>query len=422
MGIYDDMTGAALNDPNQFNATNPQSQFNATNSPYNTPAPSGNSLMQAPAAAPSQPGYGFGNHPSGTSVSSLLQPYQDIANRMYSPYGAAFGSQNAWAQAHPQMARGISGALMAASNIHPQMTIGGNIQQVASGLLGVHQYNQQQDMMRNMLPYQMLQPQLAAQHTMAETENLQGEAAMRPAQQAYMLAHATQAEAQAARASQPHVKFQRVSVAGNDWVTYDDGTQEQISGEPEANPKFAPSGKQFTITPGSLLGAENQLPPGQEPNPVLAATMLGQLADYNARSAGAVRGQQNIQAQPQADKAAFIKSEEENLLKDIPAPTGSIDARSQAAWAGSGYKITQQQAYAQVQQEDTARKDEIERRTSDFPKWQTDPNGAAKQVPFRVWQAAQSAASKPASPAAPATPGSVPVPTWTNKPKPKPTQ
>src|SRR5258708_25263521 len=103
-------------------------------------------------------------------LNQLVAPYQKAASEMYSPY-ATMGAHSWLAQNHPAIAGHLDNAFLAAA-MTPEARgtegVGGGISRTFQGVLGAQQYRRQQMMQQSMLPYQMLEPRLKAEDTMAQ--------------------------------------------------------------------------------------------------------------------------------------------------------------------------------------------------------------------------------------------------------------
>src|SRR5260221_3280298 len=103
-------------------------------------------------------------------LDTMLAPYREQATQFNSPY-ATMG-QNSWlAQNHPHLGGIADNAfLTAAMTPGPQGPegVGGGISRTFQGLLGAQQFRRDRALQAAMLPYQMLQPRLQAEHTMAQ--------------------------------------------------------------------------------------------------------------------------------------------------------------------------------------------------------------------------------------------------------------
>src|ERR1700720_3692983 len=107
-----------------------------------------------------------------TQLDQMLAPYRAQAAKLTSPYATM--RPDSWlAQNHPQVAGVLDNAfLTGAMTPGPKGPegVGDGISRTFQGLLGANQYRRQQAMMQAMLPYQMLEPRLKAEDTLAQIQ------------------------------------------------------------------------------------------------------------------------------------------------------------------------------------------------------------------------------------------------------------
>jgi hypothetical protein len=133
--------------------------------------PTGSMNPSQPNTAPT-PAAPMGNQQpvSTPNIQDLIAPCQEMARKAY-PSNILFGNSG-FAQNHPRLAGALSNAFLAASMTKPGMTPGENISNVASGVLGASQASRQQLMKQQMMPYEMLAPQIALQKNLADIQEL----------------------------------------------------------------------------------------------------------------------------------------------------------------------------------------------------------------------------------------------------------
>src|ERR1700720_269785 len=127
-----------------------------------------------------------------TQLDQMLAPYRAQAAKLTSPYATM--RPDSWlAQNHPQVAGVLDNAfLTGAMTPGPKGPegVGDGISRTFQGLLGANQYRRQQAMMQAMLPYQMLEPRLKAEDTLAQIQE-------RGQRATFEIASSKRAEAQA---------------------------------------------------------------------------------------------------------------------------------------------------------------------------------------------------------------------------------
>lgn len=119
-----------------------------------------------------------------SQLDSMLAPYQSAVQKLQRPYpmlgrlGESIGAD------HPLLAGALEGGLMGAAFVpQPQGPegVGGGISRALQGVLGADQYTRQRVMMSAMLPYQMLEPRLRAEDTIAQIAERRSEIPYRKA-------------------------------------------------------------------------------------------------------------------------------------------------------------------------------------------------------------------------------------------------
>lgn len=105
-------------------------------------------------------------------LNEMLAPYQQMASQLQSPYATI--RPNSWlATQHPRAASildsGFLGAAMTPGPSGPE-GVGGGISRAFQGLVGAQQFRRQQVLQSAMLPYQLLEPRLKAEDTLAQMD------------------------------------------------------------------------------------------------------------------------------------------------------------------------------------------------------------------------------------------------------------
>lgn len=103
-------------------------------------------------------------------LNEMLAPYQEAAKKLTSPYATM--SQDSWlVQNHPKLAGVLDNAFLTAGMVpSPQGPegVGGGISRTMQGLIGAKQFHRNQALQAAMLPYQMLEPRLKMEDTIAQ--------------------------------------------------------------------------------------------------------------------------------------------------------------------------------------------------------------------------------------------------------------
>lgn len=119
-----------------------------------------------------------------SQLDTMLAPYQSAVQKLQRPYPMLGGLGDRLGANHPLLAgalnRGLESIAFTPGPQGPEGA-GGGISRALQGVLGSGQYEQQRAMMAAMMPYQMLQPRLQAEDTMAQIEDRRSEAPYRRA-------------------------------------------------------------------------------------------------------------------------------------------------------------------------------------------------------------------------------------------------
>lgn len=105
-------------------------------------------------------------------LNEMLAPYQAAASKLTSPYATM--SPDSWLpQSHPKLASTLDNAFLTmAMTPSPQGPegAGGGISRTMQGLVGARQFHRNQALEAAMLPYQMLEPRLKMEDTIAQMD------------------------------------------------------------------------------------------------------------------------------------------------------------------------------------------------------------------------------------------------------------
>lgn len=142
---------------------------------YGNYTPDGTTPASSQGAAPAQPV----NTDFSSKFNDMLAPYQDIAQKFNSPY-AFLDKNSSFVGAHPRLAGMLDNGLLSAAMVPgPQGPegVGGGISRALQGPLGASQFTRNRALQSAMLPYQMLEPRLKAEDTLAQIDlrNQQGQ-------------------------------------------------------------------------------------------------------------------------------------------------------------------------------------------------------------------------------------------------------
>src|SRR6266850_4640877 len=126
------------------------------------------------------------NQDFSSQLDTMLAPYQSAMQRLQQPYPMLGRMGGSLGQNHPLLAGALNQGLEAAAfTPGPQGPegVGGGISRALQGVLGASQFDRQRMLQSAMLPYQMLQPRLQAEDTLAQIKE-------RGQQGDYLAAHA----------------------------------------------------------------------------------------------------------------------------------------------------------------------------------------------------------------------------------------
>lgn len=237
-------------------------------------------------------------------LNEMLAPYQKMAQTLSSPYATM--RPDSWlATQHPEAAKMLDstflGAAMTPGPSGPE-GVGGGISRAFQGMVGAQQYRRQQMIQSAMLPYQMLEPRLKAEDTIAQMQQ-------RGQQAQYERQRGEWYEARIGQMQNPHAQGRSMTDdKGGEWQeNFDPATGKSrlfnpISQQfadtlhPADQPSFSKSQRaQRTATPGGLAGEiiDNQM----SADPAVAARgkqEAGLYANlYGARAGAGKAGEQN---------------------------------------------------------------------------------------------------------------------------------
>jgi len=269
-------------------------------------------------------------------LDTMLSPYQSAVQKLQRPYPMLGGLGDRLGVNHPLLAGALDRGLMnVAFTPEPQGPegAGGGISRALQGVLGASQYQRQQAMMAAMLPYQMLEPRLKAEDTLAQI-------AERRSEIPYRRAMGERAEAQSEYYTKRAAALDSARAVTGDKRVADDGTVWHGIMDPEKGYRYQnPVTQKFA----DELPADQQPSFEQERKSASAARMnedytlagiqrrMSQgdpaaTADYHryvaaqtglaGGRAGAVKGAD----QPFVDEAAMIAREQKTKYDDLPIP------------------------------------------------------------------------------------------------------
>lgn len=296
--------------------------------PSIAPQPSPTPGAPAPQAAPD-------SENDTDRLQAMLAPYQVEAQRLFGG-NPVFGN-SPFATNHPRLAGLLSNTLIAASHMGSGKTTAENIGIGAKEALAPMELARQRAIQQQMFPMQMLGPQVALGHNLAEMNELNARAGYyRGAQTDLANARAMEQQAHAASLTQGK-PVQDVDQFGHPWWVSPDGTAKPV--DPNFKPGYAPTLqtqqqiRQHMVaaqhpfgssTEGDLLAM--QFPPknGSFYTPEELKTIRGQ---YNQdiseqagfRSGGTTTGAQNA-PHTFANRQTLITEQRPYIFKDIIPP------------------------------------------------------------------------------------------------------
>jgi hypothetical protein len=272
-------------------------------------------------------------------LTSMLAPYQQIAQRAFSPYATM--SPNSWlARQHPQLAGFLDNAFLAAG-MTPAPTgpegIGGGISRLMQGQIGAQQFRRQQMLQGAMLPYQMAMTQLQAQDVMSQIRERE---AMAP----YYRSRAEWYEGRLEQAEQPRFVPGGIKTddAGQNWHeifdpttgrvrNFNPDTQKYADELPaDKQPTFAKSQRQTRMaTPGGLMGEIIDMRMSSDPAVrARGAQMATMYAGMTGAAAGARTGAEQMAPHPYTDLKTFTEAERRAAYTGLPKTMNAQEYQS----------------------------------------------------------------------------------------------
>ena len=278
----------------------------------------------------------FGSGDFSGQLNDMLAPYQQMAQKMQSPYATM--SPNSWlARNHPQAAGMLDNAFLTMGSIpSPQGPegVGGGISRMMQGLMGAQQYRRQQMMQNMMMPYQMMMPQLQAQDMMGQIEERKFRAPLEMAQaeranaQSSMYLDLERHRQETERQGQERIEgtinpamlmHRRALIQAGlpPDADINKATPEQTERYGQAldtiQKKNQPAGS-FEEHIGNLLG----FPQGSPERAEGERLKTFHLQNIGAGAGARTQAEQNI-TQPPKDIKDFISQEDKTVYRDIPA-------------------------------------------------------------------------------------------------------
>jgi len=356
-----------------------------------------------------------------TQLDQMLAPYREQAAKLTSPYATM--RPDSWlATQHPKVAGVLDNAfLTGAMTPGPQGPegFGGGLSRTFQGLLGANQYRRQQTMMQAMLPYQMLEPRLKAEDTLAQMD-------LRQKQARYDMQRGEWYEKRITSMDNPHaIQGVKTDDKGGEWQEIFDpvhGTsrlfnpvlQKHADELPaEQQPSFEKSLRQNRMsTPGGLMGEIIDMRMSADP---LIKARGESMADMYTKMYGGVAGARTGGEQgaphPYSESKDFLTNERNRAFQTMPKmmsqkeyeDTHLIDPEY---WAkrtdAKGNVVSGDKVY-----QDYVQGEQTKRQKLDSDLAQYEKSGAYKSGrSFNEWQQSQSA---------PATAGGDTSPNWTPK-------
>jgi hypothetical protein len=261
-------------------------------------------------------------------LNEMLAPYQKMAAQLQSPYATM--RQDSWlATQHPKIAGVLDAAgLNVAMTPGPQGPegVGGGISRTFQGLVGAQQYRRQQMIQSAMLPYQMLEPRLRAEDTIAQMQQ-------RGAQAAYEQKRGAWYDARISQMDNPHAQGRSLTDdKGGEWQEIFDPVggktrlfnpiSQQHADElpPDQQPSFKNSQHQQRIsTPGGLAG--EIISDQMSPDPAIAArgkTEAGLFANLYGAQAGARKGGEENAPHTYDENKMLLDNEQRHVNSTLP--------------------------------------------------------------------------------------------------------
>ena len=248
-------------------------------------------------------------------LQALIAPHMAEAAKAF-PDNPIFSSDSHFAAAHPVVAHVLGNLLLAASQSHPSATPADAIRNIAGMVMAPSQYHRQMAMERAQAPYQMIQPQLAAEKELGGIDEAQQLAQLHQAQTEYYtgaktdLTNAQIARQQELAAGQWSVKIDN---KGNQWRTNaTTGEQQPVGFTPDKGyqPNFNLHAKADALShmfggglEGGIIAAQMSDDPTMKGWGNKAADLYTGLEQ---RKAGITTTARKTADQPFADEAALI--------------------------------------------------------------------------------------------------------------------
>lgn len=278
----------------------------------------------------------FDNTDFSSQLDTMLAPYQSAVQKLQQPYPMLGGQGGHFALQHPLLAGGLNDAMMnVAFTPGPQGPegVGGGISRALQGVLGASQYKRQQAMMSAMLPYQMLQPRLQAEDTLAQIADRRSEVPYRRAMEERAMAQSDYytKRADAMDKAKAVTGDKRIDDSGNIWH----GIMDPEKGYRYQNPitqKYAdelPADQQPSFKNEEKVISASRLNEDYTPSGILRRRAHGDPSAavdqqrYEAMQgtvAGSRAGATKTADQPFVDEAAMIAREKGTKYDDLVNP------------------------------------------------------------------------------------------------------
>lgn len=274
------------------------------------------------------------NQDFSSQLQTMLAPYQSAVQKLQRPYPMLGGFGERLAANHPLLASGLNEGMMAAA-FTPGPSgpegAGGGISRAMQGIVGADQYERQRAMMAAMLPYQMLEPRLKAEDTLAQINERRSMAPYRAAME-------KRAESQSDYYDRRAEAMDSAKAVTGDKRVADDGTvwhgiMDPVKGYRYQNPvnqKYAdelPADQQPTFEEEKKSASAARLNENYTNAGIIRRMAAGDPSaqnDYNrsiamqSGIAGGRAGAVKTADQPFVDESAMIAREQKTKYDDLP--------------------------------------------------------------------------------------------------------
>lgn len=271
-------------------------------------------------------------------LDQMLAPYRQQAAQLTSPYATM--RPDSWlAQNHPAVAGRLDNAFLNAAmtpGAERPEGFGGGLSRTFQGLLGANQYRRQQAMMQAMLPYQMLEPRLKAEDTLAQIQQRGQQAQYERQRGEWYEKRIGQMDQSKALAGPP-----RTDDKGGNWDRIFDPTTGRVRDFNAESQKFAdelPANERPSFlnerkkqAEGSKTEVERMVDREEQAQvlggkaPFSAEQRNAKIMDYSARMVGASTGARKGAEQPFEQTKSLVANERNRAYQSLPKPQNEID-------------------------------------------------------------------------------------------------